>query len=56
MATHTYILAQRIPWTRGAWQAMIHRVRKSQIQLKRLSMHAKTNIVNVDDIIPQCLL
>ena len=28
------------PMDRGAWLAMIHRVPKSQTQLKRLSMHA----------------
>ena len=26
---------------RGAWQATVHRVAKSQTQLKRLSMHAR---------------
>ena len=29
---------------RGAWQAMVHGVAKSQTQLKRLSMHALYNI------------
>ena len=29
MATHSSILAWRIPWTRGAWQAIIHRATKS---------------------------
>ncbi|CAI9166218.1 unnamed protein product [Rangifer tarandus platyrhynchus] len=28
------------PTDRGAWQAVVHRVAQSQIQLKRLSMHA----------------
>ena len=28
------------PMNRGAWQAMVHRVTKSQTQLKQLSMHA----------------
>ena len=37
MATHSSILAWRIPWT-GAWQATVHRVTKSETQLKRLSM------------------
>ena len=27
---------------RGAWQVTVHRVAKSQIQLKRLSTHART--------------
>ena len=42
MATHSSIFVWRIPWTEGydGW-AMIHRVTKSQIQLKRL--HACTH-------------
>ena len=28
MATHSSILAWRIPWTRGAWQATIHRIER----------------------------
>jgi len=34
MATHSSILAWRIPWTEGAWQATVHGVAKSQTQLK----------------------
>ena len=34
MATHSSILAWRIPMGRGAWQASVHRVTKSQIRLK----------------------
>ena len=34
MATHSNILAWRIPMDRGAWGAMVHRVAKSQTQLK----------------------
>ena len=33
MATHSSILAWRIPMDRAAWQATIHRVAKSQTQL-----------------------
>ena len=33
MATHTSILAWRIPMDRGAWQATVHGVAKSQTQL-----------------------
>ena len=29
MATHSSILAWRIPWTRGAWQAGVHGVTRS---------------------------
>ena len=39
MATHSTILAWRIPMTRGAWWATVHRVAKSQTQLKWPSMH-----------------
>ena len=28
MATHSSILAWRIPWTEGAWQATVYRVAK----------------------------
>ena len=34
MATHSSILAWRIAMGRGAWQAIVHRVAKSQTQLK----------------------
>ena len=33
MATHSSILAWRIPMDRGAWQAAVHRVEKSWTQL-----------------------
>ena len=33
MATHSSILAWRIPMDRGAWQATVHGVAKSQTQL-----------------------
>ena len=32
------------PMDRGAWRATVHRVAKSQTQLKQLSMHARTHI------------
>ena len=41
-ATHSSILAWRIPIHRGAWQATVHGVAKSQTCLKRLGMHAHT--------------
>ena len=40
MATHSSILCLETPMERGAWQATVHRVTKSQTWLKRLSMHA----------------
>ena len=33
MATHSSILAWRIPMDRGAWRATVHRVAKSQTRL-----------------------
>ena len=33
MATQSSILAWKIPWTRGAWQATVHGVEKSRTQL-----------------------
>ena len=37
LATHSSILAWRIPLDRGAWWAEVHTVAKSQTRLKRLS-------------------
>ena len=37
MATHSSILAWRIPMDRGAWWTAVHGVAKSQTQLKQLS-------------------
>ena len=39
MATHSSILAWRIPWNERAWQATVHRVAKRQAQMKQLSTH-----------------
>ena len=43
MATHSSILTWRIPMDRGAWQAIVHRVAKSQTPLKQLSTHTLFN-------------
>ena len=37
MATHSSVLAWRIPGTRGAWWAAVYGVAQSRTQLKRLS-------------------
>jgi len=41
-----------------AWQATVHRVSKSQTQLKRCSMHAHTqeqlNFIYMDHVLPDC--
>ena len=41
MATHSSILACRIPIVRGAWQAIVHWVTKSWTWLSWLSMHTQ---------------
>ena len=42
MATHSSILAWRIPMDRGAWPATVHGVTKSWTPLKPLSAHIQT--------------
>ena len=37
MATHSSVLAWRIPGTGGAWWAAVHRVAQNQTRLKQLS-------------------
>ena len=39
MATHSSILAWRIPMEKGDWRATVHRVAKSQTWLKQLNTH-----------------
>ena len=43
MATHSSILAWRIPMDRGAWQATVHGVTESQTQLSR--QHTAANLL-----------
>ena len=38
-ATHSSILAWRIPMDKGAWRATVHRVSKSRTWLKWLGTH-----------------
>ena len=40
MATHSSILAWRIPMNRGAWRAAVNRVAKSQAQLSDSAQHS----------------
>ena len=40
-ATHSSILAWRIPMGREAWRATVHSIAKSQTQLKGLGTHAQ---------------
>ena len=41
MATHSSVLAWRIPMDIGAWRAAVHEIAKSQIQLKQLRTYAR---------------
>ena len=41
MATHSSILAWRIPMDTGAWRATVHGVAKSQEQLKSPNTHTQ---------------
>ena len=59
MATHSSILAWRIPMDRGAWQATVHRAAKSETCLKRLSKHTSHYLYNSVELtfhsyIPSC--
>ena len=45
MATHSSLLAWRIPWTEGAWQATVHGVTKSQIGLSDFHFHSYPSIL-----------
>ena len=48
MATHSSILAWRIPWTeRGAWQAWVHGVVKSWTQLSNSHTHTHTQFMHI---------
>ena len=52
MATHSSILAWRIPWAenpmgREAWRATLYTIKKNQTQLKRLSIHTHTGLLDV---------
>ena len=44
MATHSSILAWRIPWTEIAWWATVHRVAQSQTRLKQLSTQTQVGV------------
>ena len=43
MATHSSVLAWRIPGTRGAWWAAVYGVAQSRTQLKRLSSSSSSS-------------
>ena len=43
MATHSSVLAWRIPGTGGAWRAAVYGVSQSQTQLKQLSSSSSSS-------------
>ena len=49
MATHSSILAWKIPMDRGAWWAAVHRVAKSQTE--QLSTHAYPGVGLLDRMV-----
>ena len=44
MATHSSILAWRVPMDRGAWWATVHNIAKSWTRLKQLRTHSHKKI------------
>ena len=44
LVTHSSVLPWRISMHRGAWQATVHGVAKSQTRLKQFSMHARRSV------------
>ena len=55
MATHSSILAWKIPWTEGIWQATVHKVTKSQTWLNthtHTHTHIHTPLCQVGSVIP----
>ena len=46
MATHSSILAWRVPMDRGAWKVTIYGVTKSRTQLAKRATHTHTHITN----------
>ena len=50
MATHSSILAWRIPMDRGAWRATFHRVAKSWTRRKQLSTHTCTKVIGTKSV------
>ena len=50
MATHSSLLAWRIPMDRGAWQATVYRDTKSQTGIKQLNMHTQTSILIISNL------
>ena len=55
MAAHSSILAWRILWTEEPWWAAVHWVSQSQMQMKRLIMHACIGEGNGNPLQYSCL-
>ena len=52
MATHSSILAWRIPMDRGAWQATVHGVSKSQARLSHEARHITQGASGAGESLP----
>ena len=52
MATHSSVLAWRIPGTGGAWWAAVYGVAQSRTQLKRLSSSSSSTLQNIVLLLP----
>ena len=55
MATHSSILAWRIPWTEEPWWAAVRGIAQSQTRLKRLSTHTCVGERNGNPLQYSCL-
>ena len=51
MATHPSILAWKIPWTRGAWWAIVHGLTESYIRVTEHSTNAVQPIATTLDTV-----
>ena len=51
MATHSSVLAWRIPGTGGAWWAAVYEAARSQTQLKQLSSSSSIHYLGIFKII-----
>ena len=49
MATHSSILALRIPMDRGAWRATVHGITKSRTRLSHSAQHSTSLLQNISE-------
>ena len=51
MATHSSVLAWRIPGTEGAWWAAVYEVAQSRTRLKQLSSSSSLSLTSLLDVV-----